>query len=1124
MPGIVRDHQRYIADMDDDDEADENESDAQSSATSGSRGSKRQRMSEDPRSLRPSPVRNGESRSNGATRADEQHQPGSIVRVKMSNFVTYKSAEYHLGPSLNMVIGPNGTGKSTLVCAICLGLGFSPTALGRAKELGEFVKHGSSQAETEIELAVGTQHRGKNPIIRRTIIKEGNKSKWHLNGTATTHKAIMALVRSFSIQIDNLCQFLPQDRVVEFAALTPVQLLDHTQDAAAADYMKEWHETLKKLRVDQKTQQAEHSEKTDHLGNLQKRQEDDRPVVETMRDREKIQGRIQALEKFRPCINYRVACADHKTAKDNREQAQRNLKQLQRMVEPDLASEREKADYTKQVDKQVQTRRRNVDRAESALDALSKKHEEAEARVNALVGEQKAEKAGAKTRKQEIDKLTRQIKEKQLQQESESFEFNAAEYNQRIRDKDSAIQELKPQIEDKRSIYQEAAAEIGARTTRIKGLETQLEGLKTKAGKQDNKLKKISYDSFKAWSWIKKNKNLFENDVYGPPIVTCSVKDPQFADAIETILGKSDMVTFTTTSRKDFKMLQDNLMGTLSLHDITIKSTSQPLDHWKPLVDDQTKNALGLQHWAVDLLEGPEAVLSMLCDGRQLHRTGITTRQLNDQQLDRLNNSPIQQFVTAKQIHNTVRRREYGPGAVSQSVRQLKRATAWTDQPIDSDLERSIQRQISECQDETDQLTEKANAAKAERQKLGEQEKELQDERKEIEDEKTERQRAWSKIQALPTQIAAHEAKKALLEKAISETKQKVHDLGIRCQQAVLEKSDIAIRYAKGIENAAAENFLLYEAELWHIEAQSDLLVLKERNADTNQQLNNLREQVTQLEQTAQRTLRDAKRFRDEATRVTSQGTDEEQEVFHEFEKATMEDLAAEIESQNNRLAVLPGHEPGKLQEYKKRAKTIEKLEADVGRLDNALRSTGENIQELREKWEPELDALIGKISEAFSCNFQKIGCAGEVEVYKDEDFDQWSIRIKVKFRENEPLSILDSQRQSGGERAVSTVFYLMALQSLARSPFRVVDEINQGMDPRNERIVHERMVDIACEENTSQYFLVTPKLLNGLKFHRRMKVHCIMSGEHVPGEQEEWKGGTGALVERARAMVGAAA
>jgi hypothetical protein len=55
----------------------------------------------------------------------EQFRPGSIVRVKLTNFVTYTSAVFYPGPRLNMIIGPNGTGKSTLVCAICLGLGFN---------------------------------------------------------------------------------------------------------------------------------------------------------------------------------------------------------------------------------------------------------------------------------------------------------------------------------------------------------------------------------------------------------------------------------------------------------------------------------------------------------------------------------------------------------------------------------------------------------------------------------------------------------------------------------------------------------------------------------------------------------------------------------------------------------------------------------------------------------------------------------------------------------------------------------------------------------------------------------------------------------------------------------------
>lgn len=108
-----------------------------------------------------------------------------------------------------------------------------------------------------------------------------------------------------------------------------------------------------------------------------------------------------------------------------------------------------------------------------------------------------------------------------------------------------------------------------------------------------------------------------------------------------------------------------------------------------------------------------------------------------------------------------------------------------------------------------------------------------------------------------------------------------------------------------------------------------------------------------------------------------------------------------------------------------------------------------------------------------------------------------------TSHREADTLQLLDQHRQSGGERSVSTVFYLMSLQSLAQAPFRLVDEINQGMDPRNERMVHERMVDIACKEHTSQYFLITPKLLTGLKYDKRMKVLCVVSGEYMPEDHK---------------------
>ena len=141
MPGIPLRRARVEDSGDDSDASDEQSTPSGASnshplqSSTPLSGNKRPRLDPDrPTTLsrRPSALYDGpsESTSAGSTESGravpETHQPGSIVRVRLQNFVTYTSAEFFPGPNLNMVIGPNGTGKSTLVCAICLGLGWSP--------------------------------------------------------------------------------------------------------------------------------------------------------------------------------------------------------------------------------------------------------------------------------------------------------------------------------------------------------------------------------------------------------------------------------------------------------------------------------------------------------------------------------------------------------------------------------------------------------------------------------------------------------------------------------------------------------------------------------------------------------------------------------------------------------------------------------------------------------------------------------------------------------------------------------------------------------------------------------------------------------------------------------------
>ena len=66
--------------------------------------------------------------------------PGSIVRIQLKNFVTYDWVEFRPGPYLNMIIGPNGTGKSSIACAICLGLNWPPQVSESRPRTGPVVR------------------------------------------------------------------------------------------------------------------------------------------------------------------------------------------------------------------------------------------------------------------------------------------------------------------------------------------------------------------------------------------------------------------------------------------------------------------------------------------------------------------------------------------------------------------------------------------------------------------------------------------------------------------------------------------------------------------------------------------------------------------------------------------------------------------------------------------------------------------------------------------------------------------------------------------------------------------------------------------------------------------------
>ena len=193
----------------------------------------------------------------------------------------------------------------------------------------------------------------------------------------------------------------------------------------------------------------------------------------------------------------------------------------------------------------------------------------------------------------------------------------------------------------------------------------------------------------------------------------------------------------------------------------------------------------------------------------------------------------------------------------------------------------------------------------------------------------------------------------------------------------------------------------LHEAEILLIEATSDYDVLKARNSSVAELLRSQQRQVDELVKESNDAQREAHSLLDTCRRILAAGGDDELLNFLRKlpEGQTTEELEAEIDSEKARLELMHEGNGGVIKEYEARQKKIDSLTSRLEEIKFALSELDEKIKGLRDQWEPHLDSLVGKISEAFSFNMEQISCAGEVGVHKDEDFDQWAIQIRVKFR-----------------------------------------------------------------------------------------------------------------------------
>uniref|UniRef100_A0A667ZZ03 Structural maintenance of chromosomes protein 5 n=1 Tax=Myripristis murdjan TaxID=586833 RepID=A0A667ZZ03_9TELE len=870
-----------------------------------------------------------------------------------------------------MIVGANGTGKSSIVCAICLGLAGKTAVLCRGDKVGLYVKRGCKKGFIEIEYK-----RGGNVVINREIHVENNQSIWMLNGRHSSQKAVEEEVKSLHIQVSNLCQFLPQEKVGEFAKMSKIELLEATEKSVGPPAMYEYHCELKNFRNKERELESVVKEKADFLQKARQRNERNKLDVNRYYEKKRHLDLIELLEKKKPWVEYETVRKRLEDVKKEREEAKQQLSSLRQTQAPMLKKIQAIENQLKPIDAQIKAKVRQlgqsywvrvIDDIKQTLTLKQMEEEDHRKRISntkRIIDDLKAELANVGDQPDvtpQIDAINAELR---------------------------SIQVERGKIDGEKADLRREGDNLSAQA---RGLIDMNNMMKVK----EEKLRSRHRDTHSALEWFRQNRELFTGNVHEPMMLVINVKNHGFAKYVENHIPFNDLRAFVFQRKDDMEKFMEEVRDKLNLKVNSIAAPEESCSRRAPSRHIESLRRFGFFSYLREMFDAPDEVMSYLCHQYRVHDVPVGNEQTKAMIKTVIEEPYIKILYTAEERYS-VKRSLYSRNISTSN--SAVHPSQYLTIAVDVDQKRQLEQ-------EREEIDQQMKALQQRTVQLDRRENDLRKEKK---------------------HLSELRGKKRQLEQKIS-TK----------QDRKRSSSYAQYIYKKYVTKSC----------FWLPQALSRL-------------------------------------------------------------PDTLDELDAMLNEEQSRADCFTGLSESVVEEYNRREQEIKNLEKELDDKSNALNAYRQNISEAKERWLNPLKQLVDQINEKFSDFFRSMQCAGEVDLHyeNEEEYDKYGIRIRVKFHSSTQMHELTAHHQSGGERSVSTMLYLMALQELNRCPFRVVDEINQGMDPINERRVFDIVVRTACKKTTSQYFFITPKLLQNLQYAEEMTILCVHNGAYMlpPNQWDE--------------------
>lgn len=644
-----------------------------------------------------------------------------LIALLKSPCRTYELINFVPKEYLNVILGPNGTGKSTLVSAILIGMGGDFQKIGRATHLKDYIKHGQESASIEITLF---QNEERETITFTRNINVNGRSEYRLNNRRVDQERYMASVRRFNIQVDNLCQFLPQDRVQDFALMNPHEILRNTQASVLPPAVSQQFEKLLEYESFARTVHDKAEGLTEQIAGEEAANERLKPVVERMQQRNAITQRLKVANMKLKWLHKAELEGQLQTHQRDAQMAEGAIKERARALKPIQEAFASVIKERAKDQKAVEDGKRRVDMAKVNLRQLQNRATAAEGQMqeasNALQG-----------LVQEIQ--TRQEEQRRLERERGKAERELAVVEQAFAAEEGQSEGQRAEVQETRRAKNELLEKRNELCERMDSqlkpkvcaLEGRLRNMRSHADQRLDALRQFDEKLFRAVMWLRENQteDMFEGRVYEPMLLELNVRDREHVMYFENTISRNDLTAFTCENTNDTVVLHRLLNEEGLRCNVLYSPAADQVKHKadKPISSIQ---GLGFHGYLLDLVDAPVPILNYICKMYGVHNIPVADAQAlgNLERIQRELSSPIM-FVGNMRLFT--KRSVYSNDVVrgTDTIQTRGWLTAGVDETLIADEERKLRKlkldldmmrnQRTEIETEIEQLEEREKVWKA---------------------------------------------------------------------------------------------------------------------------------------------------------------------------------------------------------------------------------------------------------------------------------------------------------------------------------------------------------------------------------------------------------------------------